>query len=57
MRCWNWSWKSRKSGNSMSSKAIILWLEKKLIDKGIEQVPNLYRCRTSKIKNKNIQEH
>ena len=31
-------------------------LGKKLIDKGMEQVPNLYRHGTSKIKNKNIQQ-
>ena len=31
-------------------------LGKKLIGKGMEQVPNLYRHGTSKIKNKNIQQ-
>ena len=40
---------------SMGSKPINFVLGKKLIDKGIEQVPNLYRYGTSEIKNKNIQ--
>ena len=39
----------------MGSKAINSVLGKKLIDKGIENIPNLYRYRTSKIKNKNVQ--
>ena len=30
-------------------------LGKKLIDKGIENIPNLYRYGTSKIKNENVQ--
>ena len=44
-----------KLGISMGSIAINSVLGKKLIDKGIEQVPDLYRYGTSKIKNKNIQ--
>ena len=39
----------------MGSKAISSVLGKKLIDEGVKQIPNLYRYRTSKIKNKNIQ--
>ena len=39
----------------MGSIAINSVLGKKLIDKGIENIPNLYRYRTSKIKNKNVQ--
>ena len=45
-----------KLGITMGSKAINSVLEKKLIDKGIEQVSNLYRYETSKIKNINIQQ-
>ena len=45
-----------KLGITMGSKAINSVLGKKLIDKGIEQVSNLYRYETSKIKNINIQQ-
>ena len=45
-----------KLGITMGSKAINSVLGKKLIDKGIEQVSNLYRYETSKIKNTNIQQ-
>ena len=38
----------------MGSIAINSVLGKKLIDKGIENIPNLYRYRTFKIKNKNV---
>ena len=39
----------------MASKAINSVHGKKIIDKGIENIPNLVKYRTSKIKNKNIQ--
>ena len=39
----------------MGSKAINSALGKKLIDKGIENIPNLVRYGSSKIRNKNIQ--
>ena len=39
----------------MGSKAINSVLGKKLIDKGIENIPNLAKYGTSKIKNKNVQ--
>ena len=39
----------------MGSKAINLVLGKKLIDKGIESLPDIVKSGTSKIKNKNIQ--
>ena len=45
-----------KLGITMGSKVINSVLGKKLIDKGIEQVSNLYRYETSKIKNTNIQQ-
>ena len=38
----------------MGSKAINSASGKKIIDKGIKQVPNLYKYGTSKIKNKNV---
>ena len=41
-------------GLKMGSKAINSVLEKKLIDKGIENIPNLVRYGSSKIKNKNV---
>ena len=44
-----------KLGLNTGSKAINSVLGKKLIDKGIENIPNLYRYGTSKIKNKNVQ--
>ena len=39
----------------MGSKAINSALGKKLIDKGIENIPNLVRYGSLKIKNKNVQ--
>ena len=39
----------------MGSKAINSVLGKKLMDKGIENIPNLVKQGASKIKNKNIQ--
>ena len=30
-------------------------MEKKLIDKGIENIPNIFKCGVSKIKNTNVQ--
>ena len=39
----------------MGSKAINSVFGKKLIDKGIKQIPNIYKYGTSKIKNKNVQ--
>ena len=39
----------------IGSKAINSVLGKKLIDKGIENIPNLTRYGSSKIKNKNVQ--
>ena len=41
-------------GIKMGSKAINSVLGKKLIDKGIENIPNLIRYGSSKIKNKNV---
>ena len=38
-------------GLKMGSKAINSVLGKKLIDKGIENIPNIVRCGSSKIKN------
>ena len=43
-----------KLGIRMGSKAINSASGKKIIDKGIKQVPNLYKYGTSKIKNKNV---
>ena len=40
----------------MGSKAINSVLGKKMIDKGIENIPNLFRYGASKIKNKNVQQ-
>ena len=57
--CSNWTWNNvdlAKLGITMGSKAINSVLGKKLTDKGIEQVSNLYRYETSKIKNTNIQQ-
>ena len=42
-------------GLEMGSKAINSALGKKLIDKGIENIPNLVRYGSLKIKNKNVQ--
>ena len=42
-------------GLTKGSKAINLVLGKKLIDKGIERLPDIVNFGTSKIKNKNIQ--
>ena len=42
-------------GLKMGSKAINSVLGKKLIDKGTENIPNLVRYGSSKIKNKNVQ--
>ena len=39
----------------MGSKAINSALGKKIIDEGKKQLPNLFRYRISKIKNKNVQ--
>ena len=44
-----------KLGLNMGSKAINTVFGKKLIDKGIKQIPNIYKYGTSKIKNKNVQ--
>ena len=41
-------------GLKMGSKVINSVLGKKLIDKGIENIPNLVRYGSSKIKNKNV---
>ena len=43
-----------KLGVRMGSKAINSVFGKKLVDKGVKQIPNLYRYRTSKLK-KNVQ--
>ena len=43
-------------GLKMGSKAINSVLGQKLIDKGIENIPNLVRYGSSKIKNKNVQQ-
>ena len=43
-------------GLKMGSKAINSVLGRKLIDKGIENIPNLVRYGSSKIKNKNVQQ-
>ena len=40
----------------MTQKQQILCLEKKLIDEGIKQIPNIYKYWTSKIKNENVQQ-
>ena len=40
----------------MGSKAINSVFGKKLIDKGIKQIPNIYKYGTSKTKNKNVQQ-
>ena len=42
-------------GLKMGSKAINLVLGKKLIDKGIENIPNIVRYGSSKTKYKNVQ--
>ena len=42
-------------GIKMGSKATNSVLRRKLIDKGIENIPNLVRYGSSKIKNKNVQ--
>ena len=42
-------------GISMCSKAINSVLGKEIIDKGIENIPNLFRYGASKIKSKNVQ--
>ena len=42
-------------GISMGSKAINSVLGKEIIDKGIENIPNLFRYGASKIKSKNVQ--
>ena len=39
----------------MGSKAINSVLGKKLIDKGVENIPNIVRYGSSKIKNKNVE--
>ena len=39
----------------MGSKAISSVIGKKLIDKGIENIPNIFKYGLSKIKNKNVQ--
>ena len=39
----------------MGSKAINSGLGKKIIDEGIKHNPDLYKCRTSKIRNKKVQ--
>ena len=41
---------------SMDSKAINSVFEKKLIDEGIKQIPDIYKYGTSKLKNKNVQQ-
>ena len=54
----NWKRASRqfsKSWVSMGSKAISSVIGKKLIDKGIENIPNIFKHGLSKIKNKNVQ--
>ena len=43
-------------GISMRYKAINSVIGKKLIDKGIQNIPNLVKYGSSKIKNKNIQQ-
>ena len=43
-------------GIKMGSKATNSVLQRKLIDKGIENIPNLVRYGSSKIKNKNVQQ-
>ena len=43
-------------GISMRYKAINSVIGKKLIDKGIQNIPNLVKYDSSKIKNKNIQQ-
>ena len=42
-------------GISMSSKAINSAIGKKLIDKGIQNIPNIFKYGVSKIKNTNVQ--
>ena len=42
-------------GIKMGSKAIKSVLGKKLIEKGIENMPNVFKCGVSKVKNKNVQ--
>ena len=42
-------------GIKMGSKAIKSVLAKKLIEKGIENMPNVFKCGVSKVKNKNVQ--
>ena len=42
-------------GIKMGSKAINFVLGKKLIKKGIENIPNVFKYEVSKVKNKNIQ--
>ena len=39
----------------MGFKAINSVIRKKLTDKGIENIPNIFICSMSKIKNKNVQ--
>ena len=43
-----------KAGLELGSKAIGSEFGKKLINKGIDNIPNLFNFGTSKIKNKNI---
>ena len=42
-------------GLSMGSKAINFVIGKKIIEKGIENIPNIFKYGVSKIKNKNVQ--
>ena len=49
-------WNLAKLGISMGLRAITSVLGKKLIDKAIENIRNLVKYDSSKIKNKNVQQ-
>ena len=49
----NFNW-SIKKGLDIGSKAISSEIRKKIIDKGIKYVPDLYKFGKSKMKNKNL---
>ena len=43
-----------KAGINLGSKAIGSEFGKKIINKGIDNIPNIFKCGISKIKNKNV---
>ena len=48
------AWNLAKAGLELGSKAIGSEFGKKLINKGIDNIPNLFNFGISKIKNKNV---